>query len=298
METDLKSTIANFVKDNASLGLRKMILLYDKTTRDDMSRLLADGVSEKELELRLEKSNVAFDTELSRSYRYINRSEEVEDRIARNRMIKERRELENQATVKELGIETIQQNTALELISRRRYNFNLPEPLTAKVLLVCVSFDQNRIRQKCIDIVSHFNTGATNNIEFFVVNPEIYGNPREGRRIWIDREHYFELPFGTAVNQLQYPDYDRLIKNGPYDFIIYVNCPIYGNRQLKGVSKDLESEGKLLNLLMREDSVLVIDPFDRAPRFTILALKAVGIDLIGIVESKTLKLGMFMKGSM
>jgi hypothetical protein len=193
----------------------------------------------------------------------------------------------------------LSQEDVSQLIALRRAAFHVPQSDNIKVLLVCVSYDENHIRQTCINIVQFLNNpNLIIPIEFFCINPEAYGPPRGKREIWIDREHYFQAPFGENINPEQYPDIVKMFQNGPYDLIIYAHCPIYSKLNPGGVGRDLATEGQELNAIMKADSILVIYPFESLPLQVTLGFRSIGIDLIGITHGQRLRireLGLYMK---
>lgn len=207
---------------------------------------------------------------------------------------RKQREIESREAAVELNIKTLSQEEVISIIDERRDRFHLTREDTLKALLVCVSHDEDMAEQPCIDIIDYVNPDEPE-IEFFVINPDPYGPPRQLHNIWVDRDHYFQLPFGDVVDQNDHPDYHRLLEAGPFDFIIYMHCAIYGKRREFGVGLDVEEEGKLLNTLMKPDSVLVIKPFHHIPKFAILAFQKMGMETIGQIKTNWLSLGMLMK---
>jgi hypothetical protein len=290
--------IGIFIEDHMKLGIRRLVILYEEQNAQTTQYLLEQGVSREEIDFRVKRSNQFFDGRISEVYvtkNSLKTPEEIADFKAKSKALAVQHSAENKSAVVEFDIRNLDQTIVHDLLSRRRQKFSISESTTAKVLLICVSYDEDEIRQRCIDIVSYFNTGHVKNIEFFVTNPEEYGPPRVNHKTWIPRDHYFQLPFGDNINPSQYPDYHRLIENGPYEFISYVGCPIYDSLKVKGVGDDFNSEGPLLNTLMGEDSILIIDTFKYIPRFMVLALRSVNIELMGKVDVGPFQIGMFMK---
>jgi hypothetical protein len=235
----------------------------------------------------------------ARQTQIANRTPEEMEAIRLKRQENEEQKIENEKNIRELGVKTLSQEDVSQIIAMRRAAFHVPQSDNIKVLLVCVSYDENHIRQTCLNIVQFLNNpNLIIPIEFFCINPEAYGPPRGKREIWIDREHYFQAPFGENINPEQYPGIVKMFQNGPYDLIIYAHCPIYGRRDPGGVGRDLVTEGQELNAIMKADSILVIYPFDSLPFQTTLGFRSIGIDLIGITHGQRLRireLGLYMK---
>lgn len=299
-DDEVRATVRRFIADNANLGIRVLVLTFKGIIDSIISQLIQQGATQEEINQRVDRSNKFFDEETSQRYLYqpFNSFISLQSNIGfqgprltpdekRARIIsrREKLKLENEKSISELGVKTLSQNDIIQIITQRRATFQIPKSPKMKVLLVCVSYDEDHIRQNCIDIVRYLGPSVSEfgqgEIEFFCVNPETYGPARGNRQIWIDREHYFQMPFGDTINPNQQTDYDRLIQNGPYDVIIYAHCPIFSIFSTGGVGRDITIEGQELNAIMRPDSSLVVYPFDNVPVGATLSFKSIGIDLIG-----------------
>jgi hypothetical protein len=178
-----------------------------------------------------------------------------------------------------------------------------------KVLLLCVSADETDAKPFSIKIIKYFRPDLINDqIEFFVVNPEPYIQERTGkfsnRMIWIDREHYIGIPFGD-------PKYDdsELINNGPYDYIIYKNCSIYGQTfDIIGLNgRDLTKELEQLHRITTRNSVIIVSPFrsgksnigkdieERLPINIVRLFKSLGFGMIGKSDDIPRHIAIFMR---
>ena len=311
----VRNNIKQFFRDHSGLGGNVLISKYRDSMLKSVTALAQEGVSQDEIDQRVKRSNRIFSEELSRTYHssssggfedqlpqsYIplasNQASPMPLIVALPRITPEERaerkanrdgERKAQAAslaaaykkaVDEVGpIQDLSQADVIQMIARKGYRMSN----SLKALLVCVSYDEDRIRQTCIDIVRYLNPNLRIPVEFFCVNPELYRSAREGHQIWIDRAHYFQVSFGNPVDPREHADLDRLMRNGPYDFVIYAGCPIYSNPDVGyNVGSDMNTEGQQLNAIMRSDSVLVIYPFNRIPVYATLRLRSVGIDLVG-----------------
>lgn len=297
-DDDVRNTIRHFIQENANSGIRITVLKNKEKLDKTISELVQYGTTPDEINQRVERSNRIFDEEIFVMYTYSLRprkpklASEFRGRRENDEILRagyaarlEQYKLDYEKGLIELGVQSISQKEIIDMLYQRSQDFQIPKSSTTKVLLVCVSYDEIRIRKLCINIVRNFKPDTNIEIEFYCVNPEKYGPSRINHQIWIDRDHYFEMPFGEKVDPSEHPDIDRLIQSGPYDFIIYAHCPIYSEaRKQRGTGRDINIEGQELNSIMRPDSVLVIYPFDKIPVQTSLAFKSVGIDIVGKMD--------------
>lgn len=204
----------------------------------------------------------------------------------------EQRVLNNESIIKEFDIKIISGSELAKNIAEKKTKLS-PK---VKVLLLCVSYDEASVVDEVTDITKFLIT-ESRSIEFFVANPESYGEARPGpdRKVWIDREHYFEVLFGGSDDEKLYPDLRRMNELGPFDIVMYVHCPIFNRANVELLGKKVSLESKQLNMITDKNSVLVIKPFlDNIPRFAILALKEMGFELVGANKHYG-TIGVFMK---
>lgn len=163
----------------------------------------------------------------------------------------------------------------------RRKAYNRAEsfrglPRRLKVLVLCASPDNQTELDRTVRIVQLFHPSAGwNEMDVFIANPEDY--QRSGRREpdgfhnysdqpLIDRDHYLQISFGVPGSSSDTVDYTRLMQNAPFDFVIYMTCPIYGRVSPYEISdktagrKDLDAERQQLHRVTTTNSILIIDP--------------------------------------
>lgn len=242
---------------------------------------------------------------------FIENKETKEKKEKQRQFIERRRErikIGNENVIKDFNIQVLSQEEISSILSARVKT----EKKNVKVLLLCVSADEMKIVDNVTN-TAKFLFPSAEKIEFFVANPEKYENlgPSRGknRKMWIDRDHYFQLSFGKEKysnlvvsgeqqfsKNKRYPEFERMVESGPYDIIMYVHCPIFGSRNIKLLGKEVKLEGEQLNLITDSDSILLIKPFlSHIPRYVILALKEIGFELIGATQYAN-SAGIFMKG--